>query len=107
MDESVCYDCSPFCGRRNGFDPPCESINKSKKVSEFFVFRHMSEIDLPIFTRLATTELVEGLAEIESAMGVCLRANGAGLLDPTDGGFEAPEVKQGFQEGEKGLGAYV
>jgi hypothetical protein len=74
---------------------------------EFFVFKNMSEVNLPIFTRLATTELVEGLAEIESAMGVCLRANGAGLLDPTDGGFEAPEVKQGFQEGEKGLGAYV
>jgi hypothetical protein len=107
MDESVCYDCSPFCGRRNSFDPPCESINKSKKVSEFFVFRHMSEIDLPIFTGLATTELVERLVEMESAVGVCLRANGAGLLDPTDGGLEAPGVKQGFQEGEKGLGAYM
>jgi hypothetical protein len=67
----------------------------------------MSEIDLSIFTRLATTELVEGLAEMESPVGVCLRANGAGLLDPTDGGLEAPGVKQGFQEGEKGLGAYV
>jgi hypothetical protein len=107
MDESVCYDCSPFCGHRNGFDPPCKSINKSKKVSEFFVFRHMSEINLPIFTGLATMELVEGLAEIESAMGVCLTANGADLLDPMDGGLEAPGVKQGFQEGEKGLGAYV
>jgi hypothetical protein len=52
-------------------------------------------------------ELVEGLAEMESAMGVCLTANGAGLLDPTDGGLEACGVKQGFQEGEKGLGAYV
>jgi hypothetical protein len=107
MDESVCYDCSPFCGRRNGFDPPCKSINKSKKVLEFFVFRHMSEIDLPIFTGLATMVLVEGLAEMESAVGVCLRANGAGLLDPMDGGLEAPGVKQVFQEEKKGLGAYV
>jgi hypothetical protein len=47
---------------------------------------HMSEIDLPIFTGLATMELVEGLAEMESAMGVCLTANRAGLLDPMDGG---------------------
>jgi hypothetical protein len=53
----------------------------------------MSEIDLPIFTRLATMELVEGLAEMESAVGVCLTANGAGLLDPMDGGLEAPVVK--------------
>jgi hypothetical protein len=107
MDESVCYDCSSFCGHRNGFDPHCESINKSKTVLEFFVFRHMSEINLPIFTGLATVELVEGLVEMESAVGVCLRANGAGLLDLMDGGLEAPVVKQGFQEGEKGLGAYV
>jgi hypothetical protein len=89
IDESVCYDCSHFCGCRNGFYPPCESINKSKKVSEFFVLRHMSEIDLPIFTGLATTELVEGLVEMESALGVCLRANGAGLLDLTNSGLEA------------------
>jgi hypothetical protein len=67
----------------------------------------MSEINLPIFTGLATAELVEGLVEMESAVGVCLTANGAGLLDPMDGGLEASEVKQGFQEGEKGLGAYV
>jgi hypothetical protein len=67
----------------------------------------MNEIDLPIFTGLATAELVEGLAEMESAVGVCLTANGAGLLDPTDSGLEAPGVKQGFQEGEKGLGACV
>jgi hypothetical protein len=67
----------------------------------------MSEIDMPILTGLTTTELVEGLAEMDSAVGVCLRANGAGLLDPTDGGLEAPGVKQGFQEGEKGLGAYM
>jgi hypothetical protein len=67
----------------------------------------MNEINLPIFTGLATMELVEGLAEMESAMGVCLRANGAGLLDLMDGGLEDPGVKQGFQEGEKGLGAYV
>jgi hypothetical protein len=107
MDESVCYDYSTFCGPRNGFNPPCESINKSKKVSEFFVFRHMSEINLPIFTGLATMELVEGLAEMESAVGGWLRANGADLLDITDGGLEAPGVKQVFQEGEKGLGAYV
>jgi hypothetical protein len=80
---------------------------KNKKVSEFFVLRHVSEIDLPIFTRLATTELVEGLEEMESAMYVSLRANGAGLLDLKDGGLEDPGVKQGFQEGEKGLGAYV
>jgi hypothetical protein len=46
---------------------------------------------------------MEGLAEMESAMGVCLTANRAGLLDPMDGGLEAPWVKQGFQEGEKGL----
>jgi hypothetical protein len=64
----------------------------------------MSEIDLPIFTGLATTELVEGLAEMESTVGVCLTANRAGLLDPMDGGLEDPGVKQGFQEGEKGLG---
>jgi hypothetical protein len=64
----------------------------------------MSEIDLPIFTRLATMELVEGLVEMESAVGVCLTANGAGLLDQMDGGLEAPGVKQRFQEGEKGLG---
>jgi hypothetical protein len=51
--------------------------------------------------------MVDGLVEMESAMGVCLKANGAGLLDRTDGGLEAPGVKQGFQEGEKGLGAYV
>jgi hypothetical protein len=63
----------------------------------------MSEIDLPIFTGLATMELVEGLAEMESAMGVCLTANRAGLLDPMDGGLEAPWVKQEFQEGEKAL----
>jgi hypothetical protein len=98
---------APFCGHRNGFNPPRKIINKRKKVSEFFVFRYMSEIDLPVFTGLATTELVEGLAEMESAMGVCLRANRAGLLDPTDGGLEASGVKQGFQEGEKSLGAYV
>jgi hypothetical protein len=67
----------------------------------------MSEINLPIFTRLATAELVEGLAEMKSAVGVCLRANGAGFLDLMDGGLEAPGVKQGFQEGEKGLEAYV
>jgi hypothetical protein len=67
----------------------------------------MSEINLPIFTGLATMELVEGLVEMESTMGVCLTANGAGLLDLTDDGLEAPGVKQGFQEGEKGLGAYV
>jgi hypothetical protein len=65
----------------------------------------MSEIDLPIFIRLATTELVEELMEMEPTMGVCLKANGAGLLDPKDGGLEALGVKQGFQEGEKGLGA--
>jgi hypothetical protein len=59
------------------------------------------------FPRLATIELVEGLVEKESAVGVCLRANGAGLLDLTDSGLEAPGVKQGFQGGEKGLGAYV
>jgi hypothetical protein len=64
----------------------------------------MSEIDLPIFTGLATTKLVKGLAEMESAVGVCLTANRADLLDPMDGGLEAPGVKQGFQEGEKGLG---
>jgi hypothetical protein len=29
----------------------------------------MSEIDLPIFTRLATMELVEGLAEMDSTVG--------------------------------------
>jgi hypothetical protein len=67
----------------------------------------MSEINLPIFTGLATMELVEGLAEMESTVGVCLRANRAGLLDLTDGGLEAPGVKQGFQEGENGFGAYV
>jgi hypothetical protein len=64
----------------------------------------MSEIDLLIFTGLATTELVEGLAEMESAVGVCLTANRAALLDSMDGGLEAPGVKQVFQEGEKGLG---
>jgi hypothetical protein len=63
---------------------------------EFFVLRHMSEINLPIFTRLATVELVEGLVEMESTVGICLRANRAGLLDPTNGGLEAPGVKQGF-----------
>jgi hypothetical protein len=67
----------------------------------------MNEINLPIFIELATAELVEGLEEMESALGVCLTANRAGLLDPTDDGLEAPGVKQGFQEGEKGLGAYV
>jgi hypothetical protein len=67
----------------------------------------MSKIDLPIFTGLATMKLVEGLVAMESTVGVCLRANGAGLLDLTDGGLESPGVKQGFQEGEKGLGAYV
>jgi hypothetical protein len=106
-DESVGHDCSPFCGRRNAFDPPCESISKGEKISEFFVFGHMSEVDLPIFTGLAATKLVEGLAEVESALGVCLGADRANLLDPTDGGLEAPRVEQGFQEREKGFGAYV
>jgi hypothetical protein len=106
-DESVGHDCSPFCGCGNGFDPPCESINKSEKISEFFVFGHMSEVDLLIFTGLAAVELVEGLAEMESALGVCLGADRASLLHPADGGLEAPRVEQGFQEREKGLGAYM
>jgi hypothetical protein len=106
-DKSVGYDCSPFCGCRNGFDPPCESINKSKEVPEFFVLGHMSEIDLPIFIRLAAVELVEGLVEMESTLGVCLGADREGLLDTKDGGLKAPGVEQVFQEGEKGLGAYV
>jgi hypothetical protein len=74
---------------------------------EFFVFKNMSEVNLPIFTRLATTELVEGLAEMESALGVCLGADRTSLLDSLDGGLEALRVEQGFQEREKGFGAYV
>jgi hypothetical protein len=106
-DKSVGPNCSPFCGRGNGFDPPCESIHKSEKISEFFVFGHMSEVNLPIFTSLAAVELVEGLAEMESAPGVCLGADRASLLDPMDGESEAPRVEQGFQEREKGFGNYV
>jgi hypothetical protein len=67
----------------------------------------MNEVDLPIFTGLAATELVEGLAEMESALGVCSGADRASLLDLTDGGLEAPRVEQGFQERGKGFGAYV
>jgi hypothetical protein len=63
----------------------------------------MSEVDLPIFTGL---ELVEGLEERESALGICLGADRTSLLDLTDGGLEAPRVEQGFQEREKGFGAY-
>jgi hypothetical protein len=33
------------------------------------VFGHMSEVDVPIFTGLAAAELMEGLAEMESALG--------------------------------------
>jgi hypothetical protein len=71
------------------------------------VFRHITEVDLPVFTGLAAVELVEGLAEMESALGVCLGADRASLLDLMDGGLEAPRVKQGSQEREKGIGAYV
>jgi hypothetical protein len=46
----------------------------------------MSEVDLPIFTRLAAAELVEGLVEMESTLGVCLGADRASQLDPMDGG---------------------
>jgi hypothetical protein len=67
----------------------------------------MSEIDLSIFIGLAVAELVEGLAEMESTLGVCLGADRASLLDLMDGGFEVPRVKQGSQEREKGIGAYV
>jgi hypothetical protein len=42
--------------------------------------------------------------EMESAVGVCLTANGAGLLDLTDGGLEAPGVKHGFQKERRALG---
>jgi hypothetical protein len=41
----------------------------------------MSEVDLPIFTRLAAAELVEGLVEMESALRVCLGADRTSLLD--------------------------
>jgi hypothetical protein len=103
-DKSVGYDCSPFCGYRNGFYSPCEGINKSEKIPEFFVFRHMSEVNLPIFTGLAATELVEGLVEMESALRVHLGADRTSLLDPPDGGLEALRVEKGFQEREKALG---
>jgi hypothetical protein len=53
----------------------------------------MSEVYLPVFTRLAATELVEGLAEMESALGVCLGADRTSLLDLTDGELEAPKVE--------------
>jgi hypothetical protein len=63
----------------------------------------MSEVDLPVFTRLAAAELVERLAEMETALGVCLGPDRTSLLDLTDGGLEAPGVEQR----EKGFGAYV
>jgi hypothetical protein len=65
----------------------------------------MCEVDLPVFTRLAAAELVEGLMEMESALGVCLGADRTSLLDSTDGGLEAPRMEQGFQEREKDFGA--
>jgi hypothetical protein len=45
-------------------------VKVSTKVRRYrnFLFGHMSEVNLPIFTGLAATELVEGLAEMESAL---------------------------------------